>query len=260
MKRYIKLYKIFLKNSFIKEFSDIPNIVVSHIAVIAWMLSTVIFYRVLLNHFEEIAGWNWAECLILIGSYFTIDGLIYTLFYWNMLKIKNFVNNRNLDLIIIKPIDSQFIMSTQEIQASMYIQFITTLVFIIIGISNLSLSISITQIILYLIFMTCACFIAYSLWFILTCTIFWIPKIDNIIHFFEEIFSFAQYPSSIFSGILSIIIHFLIPLAFMTSIPSQILTKKINNEMFFIALILTLIFVSSSKIIWKLGLKKYTRG
>jgi len=258
MKKYIKLYTIFLKNSFVKEFSDVLNITMSHFAVIAWMLSVIIFYRVLFSHLGLIAGWNWAEILILIGTYFTIDGLIYTLFYWNMLKIKNFVENRNLDNVLTKPVSSQFVMSTQEIQASMYIQFVTTVIFIIIGVSKLGFSISFVQVLLYIVLVVCAAILAYSLWFIFTCLIFWIPNIDNIIHFFEEIFSFAQYPANIFSGVLKILIHFVIPLALMTTIPSQILTKKVETKYVILTFILTIVFFILTKIIWRLGIKKYT--
>lgn len=251
---------MFIKNSFKKEFSDPLNITMSHIAVVVWMLSVIVFYRVLFSHINEIGGWSWAESLILIGTYFTIDGLIYTLFYWNVHKIKNYVKDKKLGTVLVKPISSQFLMSTQEIQASMYIQFITTGVFIALGVSKLGFSISLLQIASYLLFILLGGLIAYSIWFIFTCAIFWIPNIDNIIHFFEEIFTFAQFPSGIFSGVFKIFAKFFIPLILMTSIPSQILTGKVKLQDLLITIILTLVLLTTSQLVWKLGIRKYTRN
>jgi ABC-2 type transport system permease protein len=258
MRKYLKLYSIFLRNSFVKEFSDPLNLFIAHLAVIAWMLSIFIFYKVIFEHLNDIAGWSWPECLILIGTFFTIDGLIYTLFYWNFLKIKNFVKNNNLDIILVKPISSQFLMSTQEIQASMYIQFIITIIFIVLGVTNLEITLGLIDIATYIFFLICATLIAYSIWFISICTVFWIPSVENIIYFFEEIFNFAVYPSQIYSGVLKIIFSLIIPLSLMVTIPSQIITKEVNSKSLQIVLITTIILFLLSKSLWKIGLRKYT--
>ena len=256
--KYLKLYKIFIKNSFIREFSDPLNIIISHIAVLLWMSSIVILYKVIFTHLDTIVGWTWSETLLLIGTFYIVDGIIFTLFYWNFLKLKEYIKKQKLDGILTKPVSSQFVMSTQEIQASMYIQFIVAIVVVILGLSQTEIRVDLMHIGLYLFFLVCASIIAYTVWFLSMCSLFWIPSAENIIQFFEEIFNFAVYPSQIYSGVFKIIFTFIIPLALMVTIPSQILTQEVSHVTLIITFLITILLFILTKIAWHLGLRRYT--
>jgi len=260
MKKYINLYKLFLKNSFIKEFSDPLNITVSIVAVCFWMLSTFLFYRVIYSRINEIAGWNWNEALILIATFFIVDGVLFTLFYWNFQKLKNNIESRELDFVLLKPVNQQFISSTQEIQASMYIQLILAIILIIIGANGLDLKIDIYSIFLYVIFIILATMISYFMWFSTICFAFFAKGIDNLLSFFEEIFNFAVYPSSIFSGAFKIFFNYIIPIAFMVTVPSKVLTLSIDLSEFILIFVITIILFFLTQIIWRVGIKKYLSG
>ena len=112
--------------------------------------------------------------------------------------------------------------------------------------------------ILSLITISCSICILYSLWFFISPTTIWIVKTWNATEVLRSLLYNGRFPLNSFSFSLRIFFSIFIPIAFITTIPSEVflglaLIWKIILEIF-----ITLIFLITSRRFWLFALKYYS--
>src|SRR5438552_6775533 len=78
----------------------------------------LIFYRTISSRTSSVADWNEAQYLFFLGCYYALDGLIETFFLSNASEFAELVRSGNLDLVLLRPIDEQFLVSFRNVEWS----------------------------------------------------------------------------------------------------------------------------------------------
>jgi len=76
----------------------------------------------------------------------------------------------------------------------------------------------------------------------------------------HEIMKFSMRPDSIYQGFMRKILFSILPMALVASVPSRLLMYGLStqNQKYFVAqIIIVLILLSLTRILWKVGLKRY---
>ena len=60
---------------------------------------------------KHVAGWSEPQYFFFVGCYFALNGLIETLFLENCNEFAELVRTGDLDFLLLKPIDEQFLVS-----------------------------------------------------------------------------------------------------------------------------------------------------
>jgi ABC-2 type transport system permease protein len=74
---------------------------------------------------------------------------------------------------------------------------------------------------LLFVFLVSAMVLIYAIWSLLHTLAFWFVKVDNISQFFYAIFQTAPFPATAFPPRLRFVFTFVIPVAFMTTVPAS---------------------------------------
>ena len=77
MKRYLKLYLLFLKYSLMKAIIYRQESITWLLVNIGWLTLNFVFYELFFQNVSSVAGWNKAEVLVLLGFYFIFDFVIW---------------------------------------------------------------------------------------------------------------------------------------------------------------------------------------
>jgi ABC-2 type transport system permease protein len=80
-----------------------------------WLAYYIFSIEIIFYYTDSIAGWERGEVLLLVATLFFIDGLRYFFFYHNLKNLPSDVTEGNLDLILTKPVDSQFWFSLRRL-------------------------------------------------------------------------------------------------------------------------------------------------
>ena len=82
---------------------------------VLWLGILLAFYRTVFAKTSHIAGWSEPQYFFFVGCFFALNGLIETLFLENCNEFAELVRTGDLDFLLLKPIDEQFLITCRRI-------------------------------------------------------------------------------------------------------------------------------------------------
>src|SRR3989344_719722 len=219
MMRYIKLYFVFVKHNINRELQYRPDFFFTLFGRILWFLLSIFFFSVLYGHTPAINGWSLYQALLLVGIFDLIETVMFTMFWMNFSRMPSYINEGELDFFLLKPVDAQFLVSTNFFSISFAASIFSPIILIIASIINLHLPISAIQIAVFILTLLLSMVVFYSLWFLTVISLFWLNKVYEIQELFISIFAFMRYPTSIYEGAIRGGFTFVVPVIFTVLVP-----------------------------------------
>ena len=213
----------------------------------------IVFY-----HTENLAGWSRAELLAVLGVYMIIAGLTRVVIQPNMSRLMRDIHRGTLDFMLIKPVDTQFLVSAWEIEFWKLLDLLLGAGVVGFAIAQLGSVIGPGQALTFGLMLLCGSLIVYSFWLLLTSSAFWFVQIWGILELFQSIYQAGRWPITIYPAWLRLSLTFLVPVAFAVTIPAQALTDRLSWPTLVLTLVLAVFFLSISRLVWKSGIKRYS--
>lgn len=113
--RYPRLLGIFWRSTFAVEVEYRANFIANAALSLFWTAWAAFGVRVFFQFSETVAGWTYRELLVVIGMFFTINGLRQALFDPNLDRMTDYIRNGTLDFLLTKPINTQFMVSFRHL-------------------------------------------------------------------------------------------------------------------------------------------------
>lgn len=236
------------------------NFYVLLFAVFLRTFFNLFFIKVIFSFINTIAGWGYFEALIIVGTINIIDGFMWVLF-GNMKALPTHIINGTLDGILVRPIDSQFLVSSWRGDAEDIVRVITGMSIIIYALSNLNIMgmALIINLFLYGFMLLNAIVIIYSILLMIKIIVFWVVDGQSLFFMEEKILEMSQYPTDIFyHNIIKLLFSTLLPLAFMATVPAKILTTGFDLKLFIGSFLVAITFFILSRKLFKFGLSNYS--
>ena len=258
IKRYLKVYSYFNYSSFSIELEYKINLFIDLLTSILGLIGSVFLLSIFFSNTNEIGGWNFNQALIIQGIYTILNGVTNTWFNPNLKEIVKYIREGTLDYVLLKPIDSQFWVSFKRISPTGLIEIL--LGFFVIGyclyLNNISFSVgSFTFLVITLI---CSISILYSLWFLISTTTIWFVKTWNATEVLRSFLYMGRFPMDSFSFSLRIFFSTVIPITFITTIPSEVLLGLSTAWKIILEILVSMTFIIFSRRFWKFALRFYT--
>ena len=257
-RKYLKVYKKFLHTSFASELEYKTNILIDLITAILSLIGSIFLLSIFFQNNSSIGDWEFEEALIIQGIYTILNGITNTWFNPNLSEIVKHIREGTLDFVLLKPIDSQFFISLKKITPSGFLEIILgfCLLFYCFKINEINLNLGF--LILFLITLICSICILYSLWFFISTTTIWFVKTWNATEVLRSFLYIGRFPLNSFSFSLRIFFSIVIPIAFITTIPSEVFLGLSQFWKILLELIVALVFLFTSRKFWLFALKFYS--
>ena len=113
--KYGRLILSLSRYTLARELSLRGNFLVKVSVEVIWLGIMVAFYATVFTKTNAIAGWSQNEYLFFVGSFFALNGLIETVFLENCNEFAELVRTGDLDFLLLKPVDEQFLISCRRI-------------------------------------------------------------------------------------------------------------------------------------------------
>ncbi len=213
---------------------------------------------VLTSRADSVYGWTRQEIILLTGVYSLLLGVFHTFFTRNFEKFSEIIHYGKFDLMLTKPIDSQFLMTCQRISFTSLSRVIIGVYVIVYVARTYSLTINTQTIILFTFFMIIGLILLYTVWLlVLTITIKY-TKLSNLPEFMFSLTGVARYPQEILKeGFYTFFLLFF-PLTLIVNIPVKLLINKQIHSDLFITLATCFFLLYLSRKIWQFALRSYT--
>ncbi|MGL5874068.1 MAG: ABC transporter permease [Xenococcaceae cyanobacterium] len=256
MHRYLKLLNLFWSTSIAAELEYRLNFLIASLSSLANLAGSIfslfLFYRTGYT-FE---GWNWQQAMLVLGVFTLLQGFSATFLVPNLNRIVDQVQKGTLDFVLLKPIDSQFWVSARSVSPWGVPDLLFGAIIIIYAGSGLGFSFK--NYIQGAIPIASGFIILYSLWFMLGSTSIWFVKIYNVTEVLRGFLEAGRYPLIAYPASYRVFFTFVIPVAFLTTVPAEAMLDRAPNLLLGGSVLLAISLFFVAKYFWKFALRFYT--
>src|SRR5258708_4997436 len=198
------------------------------IVATVWTIFNFFFFSLIANVNNGFGGWSVKELYLLFSVFTIFEGFMWSWMNANMQKYTKAVFSGDIGTLLMKPIDTQFMVMMQENDFDNIFRILIGFGALIWSLRQLPYQTNPIKILIFGLLFCCALILLYSLWFIIATFSFWVERLDNINDIFPNLQRMWQLPRVIYSGIASTFFTVILPLALLVSIPSEILVNKFS--------------------------------
>lgn len=240
---YFRVFATFMRNSLVRDMTFRTNFLIDAFSSVTWTLMNIGFYLVIFSHTKQIGagtGWGRDEFFIFLATTMLVNSLVQAFFMPNCEELSESIRTGGLDFALLKPIDTQFLISLQKIEWSALSNFVAGGALLAVGLSRLMtradnpLVLHPMEIVLYPLYVLCGVAILYSLMIGLAATSIYLGRNESLYDFWFYITNFSRYPMEIYSGRfglpLQLTFTYLIPVLVVVNVPARILAQPLRPE------------------------------
>ncbi len=182
---YWRVFLTFARNSLVRNLLFRTNFIIEAITSVSWALMNVGFYWLIFQHAPSIGlntGWGKYEFYAFLGTTWLINSLVQTFFMPNAEEFSELIRSGGLDFALLKPIDTQFLISFRKMDWSSLVSMLVAFVLLGISLSHLIHRQSHPWVLepivwlLYPFYIVCGALIMYSLMTCLAATSIWLGR------------------------------------------------------------------------------------
>ena len=115
MNRYWKVLRLFWGAAIAAELEYRINFIIATLSSLGSLAGSLFGLFLFYQGDYTFEGWSWEEALVVLGSFTLLQGFAATLLAPNLNQIVRQVQEGTLDFVLLKPINSQFWLSTRSI-------------------------------------------------------------------------------------------------------------------------------------------------
>ncbi|RIK83280.1 MAG: ABC transporter permease [Planctomycetota bacterium] len=250
---YVRVFLTFARNSLVRDMTFQSNFIIETISSLSWMLMNLGFYLLIFRYTDEIghaagARWGQYQFFVFLATTLFVNSIVQTLFMPNCEEISEQIRTGRLDFALVKPIDTQFLVSLNRVDWSSLVNFVFGLGLLGYSLWRLAndpvapLVLTAWQVLLYPVYIACGVAILYSLMIALSATSIWLGRNQSLYDFWFYITNFSRYPMEIYGGnvpgkVLRAAFTFVVPVLVVVNVPARLLAWPLSEQGWMLALV-----------------------
>jgi len=233
--RNMRLLGALARFTLAREMAFRGNFLVKVSVELLWMAILVAFYRTVFAKTSSIAGWSEPDYFFFVGCFFAINGMIETLFLENCNEFAELVRTGDLDFLLLKPIDEQFLVSCRRIDWGTAPNLLMGAILMGVALYQKGWAFDPTRVAMFFLTFACGVIIAYSFMMMLTSVSVWMVRNQSLMEMWWLFSSLARYPREIFATPgaepLGIFFTFVVPILLVSNIPADVMVRVLDPRM-----------------------------
>jgi ABC-2 type transport system permease protein len=259
--RYLRLFAAFGRFSLLNEMAFRANYLLKVVVEVLWIVLLLVFYKTIFARTSVVADWSEDEYLFFLGCYYALEGLMETLFLSNFSEFAELVRKGDLDLILLQPVDEQFVVSCRSIDWSTVPNILMGVGLMIYGMTRMGWPVTWPQVVVFVITFPCALAMSYSFILMLASTSVWMVRNQSLYELWWLFTSLMRYPREIFRGRLGDPVGwfftFLLPVLLVSNVPAHTMARALNPALTGYMLLATVVLVAASRWVFGRALQSY---
>jgi ABC-2 type transport system permease protein len=259
--RYVRLFLAFGRFSLLGELAFRANYLLKVIVELLWLCLMLVFYQTIFSRTSSIANWSEPQYLFFLGCFYALDGLIETFFLSNASEFAELVRSGNLDLVLLRPIDEQFLVSFRSIDWSTAPNALLGAGLMIFGLYKLDWAFDPWRVFTFMAAFACGLAMAYSFLIVLASTSVWMVRNQSLFELWWLFTSLMRYPREIFKAPWALPIgwffSFIVPALLVTNIPATTMVKVLDAGLVAYMIGATVVLIWASRWFFKRALSSY---
>jgi ABC-2 type transport system permease protein len=251
-----KTLRVFWMTSLRSEMEYRANFVTSVLYSMGQLVGTLFTLNVLYSKGYQFHGWTKDQSYLVVALFTLMDGVTTSALNPNLSKIVAHVQRGSLDFILLKPVDAQFQLSTRNLTPWGFPNIGFAIALMVysgtrMGLPGYAYALGVLPALLAVV-------ILYSLWFAVGTTTIWFTKIWNATEVLRAFIEAGKYPMGAYSMGFQFFFTFVLPVAFLTTVPAEIMRGTRSPAFIVVEAALAAVLFMGSRLFWKTALRSYT--
>ncbi|MDR6676237.1 ABC transporter permease [Pseudomonas oryzihabitans] len=233
------------------------NALTNALNTIVGMLLALYFLNAMFNEVGSLGGWSLYQVLGLFGVALILEGLLEVWLFPSLHSLSEQVRTGDLDYLLVRPVDSQFLVSCSKISIWELPRVLIGGAVVIYAMSVES-ALGLGNLLAFLGLMIAGVTIFYS-FFLITCTLsIWFVKIGDVWIISYTIMEIARFPVTAFPGSIRTVLTFLVPVYFVSNVPAAAAMGLVEWQAVVGAFLCALVSLCISRVFWLFALRSYS--
>lgn len=238
---YLQVFLMFARNSLVRDMTFRTNFIIQSISSVGWVLMNLGFYLLIFRYTPMIgadSGWGKFQFFVFLSTTLLVNSSVQAFFMPNANEFGELIRMGGLDFALLKPIDTQFLVSLRKIEWASLANFLFGIALLFYSLAQLDFTPSVIQCVLYPAYVLCGVAILYSLMITLASMSVWMGRNQTLYDFWFYITTFSRYPMEIYQGSvgtpLRLTFTFLIPILVVINVPARLMAKPFEAQNWFL--------------------------
>ena len=257
MAKYFILWKAFFLNSLTRDMEFKANFLGGLFIDIIYYGSYFFFFSIIFAFVDDIGVFTKQDVTIFLVITFLTDTLYMMFFAGNIWRLNRYIVRGDLDYILLKPVNTQFFVSLRYVKSYALVSVVILVIILLQLVLGSNNHITMTNVAFFIPSFLMGVSLWVSIDFIISCLAFWFKNFGSAGWLGHEVMKFGTRPDTIYTGWMRKLMFSILPLAFVSSVPTRILLFG-PDFTFLVGQVIasTLMFVVA-QIIWYNGVKRY---
>ena len=228
---YSRVWLTFVRNALVREAMFRGNFVITVVTRAFWFAAQLTLFEIIYRNVDRITDWSREEYFAFMATAMLINAVVESFFMPNCANFSELIRTGNLDFVLLKPIDTQFLVSFEKMDLAMLNQVLLAGALLAYSLHSLGVPLQFLPVLMYLLCIGIGVAFLYSLMLSLASTSVWFGRNQGLYDFWFYITVFARYPRSIYSGsatgeVLRFAFSYVIPILLVVTVPARVLLQK----------------------------------
>lgn len=259
MKKHIFIYFLFVKNNLIQYMEYKANFVAGILGASGFLFIRCVYVIFFYNSGLNLNGFGADEMMLYTGTFIIMTGIYTATLCDSFYKLPQNIQSGNLDLYITKPMSLQFMATMRYFNFALPLpNLIVGIIMLVLAWQKLGLEVTVWRVIGYILCLLSATAITYSLFLFPQLLSFWTIKSDAVTQIADRAWDFNSMPMNIYGKAAQRIGIYLIPLFFISNLPSRFLMGTLTVFEGIWCVLAPPIFFILVRLFWNYAVKNYS--
>ena len=213
---------------------------------------------VVYSHGSSLNGWNANELLLLVAMFMMVQGVVGAVIQPSLKLLMNQVRQGTLDFALLKPADSQFIVSVQRIDPWKLVDVLAGLALLVVAIMRIPGVPTAVGIAQFAVLAGAGMVCLYSAWIALATLVFWFVRAGELLDIARCTFEAGRWPVGLYPTWLKAGVTFIVPVGFAISLPVSSLTDGVSWQWTMASIGYACVATAVSRTAWRVSVRHYS--
>jgi ABC-2 type transport system permease protein len=257
LRKYLGVYWAFCRFGLTADLEFRANFVIMFAADIFWYVAQISSFEVLFNFTDHIGGWNRGETRVFLGILFVVDAISMVVLQYNLDALSERVRTGSLDLLLSKPVNSQFMISLQRVSTAHLGNFSTASAYLAWALWA-SGDFSLAKALWLFVTVPCGVIVFYTFRFLFSAPTVIFANAGNLQYLFYHFYRLGMRPDSIYTPWIRYVLLSLVPMALLASVPARLVLGMASPWLALWAVLVAAVCLWATTRIWAFALRRYT--
>ncbi|MEQ9411364.1 MAG: ABC-2 family transporter protein [Fuerstiella sp.] len=263
---HLRVFSTFFRNALIREMMFQGNFLIQIVTRAFWFFAQLALFKIIYSKVPQINGWTEDQYFAFMATGMLINGIVETFFMPNCANLSEQIRTGRLDFALVKPIDTQFLVSLERVNLAMISQVLLAVGLLVRSLYRLGAPISAGQLMIYLLYIGVGVLFFYSMMIVTACSSIFLGRNQGLYDFWFYITVFARYPRSIYDGrddsrfeageMLQFGFSYIMPILLVVTVPARVIVDTLDQKHWAAVALLSAVVglvIARAVFVWSLG-------